>query len=293
MKFASFLGPTGIVAGVVRGAAVVPLDGGDSVDWAGQPTGLLQHIGGGREAITTGTEVPLDSVELVAPIPVPRRNIICVGQNYVEHSIEFDKSGFNATAGKGIPDRPVVFTKAPTTVIGPEQEIPAHDELTQSLDYEAELAVIIGREGRDISPDDAMSHVWGYTIINDVTARDIQHAHRQWFLGKSKDGLCPMGPFAVTADEVDYRDMLIETRINGELRQSAKTVDLIFDIPELIATISAGMTLVPGDIIATGTPPGVGIGFDPPRFLRAGDVIEMTITGLGTLVNTVGAAGNP
>ncbi len=155
--------------------------------------------------------------------------------------------------------------------------------------------MIIGREGRDISPDDAMSHVWGgYTIINDVTARDIQHAHRQWFLGKSKDGLCPMGgPFAVTADEVDYRDMLIETRINGELRQSAKTVDLIFDIPELIATISAGMTLVPGDIIATGTPPGVGIGFDPPRFLRAGDVIEMTITGLGTLVNTVGAAGNP
>ncbi len=126
VKFASFLGPTGIVAGVVRGAAVVPLDGGDSVDWAGQPTGLLQHIGGGREAITTGTEVPLDSVELVAPpIPVPRRNIICVGQNYVEHSIEFDKSGFNATAGKGIPDRPVVFfTKAPTTVIGPEQEIP-------------------------------------------------------------------------------------------------------------------------------------------------------------------------
>jgi 2-keto-4-pentenoate hydratase/2-oxohepta-3-ene-1,7-dioic acid hydratase in catechol pathway len=215
-----------------------------------------------------------------------------VGLNYVQHSIEFDASGFNATAGKGIPDRPVVFTKAPTTVIGPNDVIPSHDSLTQSLDYEAELGVIIGSAGKDISRDDAMAHVWGYTIINDVTARDIQHAHRQWFLGKSKDGLCPMGPFAVTADEIDHRDVLIETRVNGELRQSAKTVDLIFDIPELVATISAGMTLVPGDIIATGTPPGVGIGFDPPRFLRAGDVIEMSITGLGTLVNTVGAGGN-
>lgn len=292
MKYASFLGPTGIVAGVVRDDVVIPLRGGDSVDWAGQPTGLLQHIASGVEVITAEEGLPLDSVKLVAPIPVPRRNIICVGQNYVQHSIEFDASGFNATAGNGIPDRPVVFTKASTTVIGPNDVIPSHDSLTQSLDYEAELGVIIGTAGKDISLDDAMSHVWGYTIINDVTARDIQHAHRQWFLGKSKDGLCPMGPFAVTADEIDHRDVLIETRVNGELRQSAKTVDLIFDIPELIATISAGMTLVPGDIIATGTPPGVGIGFDPPRFLRAGDVIEMSITGLGTLVNTVGAGVN-
>ena len=290
MKYASFLGPTGIVAGVVRGAAVIPLRGGDRVDWAGQPVGLLAHIANGSpaDAICADAEVALNSVKLVAPIPVPRRNIICVGQNYVQHSKEFDASGFNATAGNGIPDRPVVFTKAPTTVIGPDDVIPAHDSLTQSLDYEAELGVIIGTEGKDITRDEAMSHVWGYTIINDVTARDIQHAHRQWFLGKSKDGLCPMGPYAVTADEIDHRDLIIETRVNGELRQSAKTVDLIFDIPELIATISAGMTLLPGDIIATGTPAGVGIGFDPPRFLRAGDVIEMSISGLGTLVNTVG-----
>lgn len=289
MKYASFVGRTGIVAGVVHDAAVIPLPGGGSVDWAGQPVGLLQHIVKG-EQVTTPTDeaaVALDSVQLAAPIPVPRRNIMCVGQNYVQHSIEFDASGYNATAGQGIPDRPVVFTKAPTTVIGPDAVIPAHTSLTQKLDYEAELGVIIGTGGTRISRDDAMSHVWGYTIINDVTARDIQHAHRQWFLGKSMDGLCPMGPFAVTADEIDHRDLLIETRVNGELRQSGKTSDLIFDIPDLIAIISAGMTLLPGDIIATGTPPGVGIGFDPPRFLQPGDVIEMSISGLGTLINTV------
>lgn len=183
----------------------------------------------------------------------------------------------------------MVFTKAPTTVVGPGAAIPAHQALTRSLDYEAELAVIIGAGGAGITVEDAMSHVWGYTIVNDVTARDLQHAHRQWFLRKSLDGSCPMGPFAVTADEIDHRDLLIESRVNGELRQSAKTSDLIFDIPELIATISAGMTLLPGDIIATGTPLGVGVGFDPPRFLRPGDVVEVSISGLGTLVNTVQA----
>jgi 2-keto-4-pentenoate hydratase/2-oxohepta-3-ene-1,7-dioic acid hydratase in catechol pathway len=289
VKYVSFVGPTGIVAGVVQGTEVIPLPGGDSVDWAGQPVGLLNHIANGQSYATPSEGgVPLETVQLVAPIPVPRRNIMCVGQNYVQHSIEFDKSGFNVNAGQGIPDRPVVFTKAPSTVIGPDAVIPAHASLTQKLDYEAELGVIIGTGGTAIGRDDAMSHVWGYTIINDVTARDMQHAHRQWFLGKSMDGLCPMGPFAVTADEIDHRDLLIETRVNGELRQSAKTSDLIFDVPDLISIISAGMTLLPGDIIATGTPPGVGIGFDPPRFLGAGDVIEMSISGLGILVNTVG-----
>ena len=184
-------------------------------------------------------------------------------------------------------DKPVVFTKVPNTVIGPGEPIPAHGALTQSLDYEVELAVIIGTGGADIRAEDAMSHVWGYTIVNDVTARDRQHDHQQWFLGKSLDGFCPMGPYAVTADEIDHQNLLLETHVNGELRQSAKTADLIFDVPELIATISAGMTLLPGDIIATGTPPGVGIGFDPPRFLRPGDVVEVSISGLGTLVNTV------
>lgn len=290
MKYVSFLGSTGIVAGMVRDDEVIPLVGGDSVDWAGQPIGLLEHIvsGAPAEVSSSAPRSRLDSVELVAPIPAPRRNIMCIGLNYAQHTIEFDASGFNSTAGKGgIPDRPVVFTKAPTAVVGPNAAIPAHESLTQSLDYEVELGVIIGTGGTNISIDDAMSHVWGYTIINDVTARDRQHAHQQWFLGKSLDGSCPMGPFAVTADEIDHRDLIVETRVNGELRQSAKTADLIFDIPELIAVISAGMTLLPGDIIATGTPQGVGIGFDPPRFLRAGDVIEMSISGLGTLTNTV------
>lgn len=291
MKYVSFAGPSGVVAGVVQGSHVIPLPGGDAVDWTGAPVGLLAHIARDERLgeLDTSRAVPLDEVTLVAPIPAPRRNILCVGLNYVEHTNEFDASGYNAMPGAGVPERPVVFTKVPGTVIGPGDAIPAHAAVTQSLDYEAELAVIIGRGGADISIDDAMSHVWGYTMINDVTARDRQHEHQQWFLGKSLDGLCPMGPFAVTADEIDHRELLIESRVNGELRQSAKSSDLIFDVPELIATISAGMTLLPGDIIATGTPPGVGIGFDPPKFLRPGDVVEISITGLGTLVNTVSA----
>nr|WP_239521762.1 fumarylacetoacetate hydrolase family protein [Geodermatophilus sabuli] len=232
----------------------------------------------------------MTDVHLLAPIPRPPRNVICVGQNYHQHSLEFDASGYNSTPSNGVPDRPVVFTKAPSSVIGPGDVIPLHDALTTELDYEAELAVIIGRGGRGIPAEEALDHVWGYTIVNDVTARDVQRDHRQWFLGKSLDGSCPMGPFAVTADEVDLTDLLVETRVNGELRQSAKTSDLIFDVPTLIATISAGMTLQAGDVIATGTPAGVGIGFDPPRFLRSGDTVEISITGLGTLTNTVGGA---
>ncbi|WNG87812.1 fumarylacetoacetate hydrolase family protein [Mycobacterium sp. ITM-2016-00317] len=280
---------TAVTAGVIRGDYVFPLRGGDAVDWAGQSIGLLEYIASGATEPTVVEKAgqPLTEVTLTAPIPTPRRNIFCVGQNYAEHSIEFDASGFNAAAGGGIPDRPVIFTKAPSTVIGHEMEIPSHHNLTQRLDYEAELAVIIGPGGAKIPAAAAMSHVWGYTIVNDVTARDLQHSHRQWFLGKSLDGTCPMGPFAVTADEVDHRDLLVESRVNGELRQSAKTTDLIFSIEELIATISGGITLLPGDIIATGTPLGVGIGFKPPRFLRAGDVVEISISGLGTLTNAI------
>ena len=293
MKYVSYIGSEGVTAGVIRGDTVVPLRDGAAVDWSGQPIGLLQHIARGDSTpqLVEDAGQPLSEVELLAPIPVPRRNIFCVGQNYAEHSAEFDASGFNATAGNGVPDRPVIFTKAPSTVIGSDHDIPSHRQLTERLDYEAELAVIIGRGGIGISADDALAHVWGYTIVNDVTARDLQHSHRQWFLGKSLDGTCPMGPVAVTADEIDHRDLLVESWVNGELRQSAKTTDLIFDIPELIATISAGITLLPGDIIATGTPLGVGIGFKPPRFLRPGDRVEVSITGLGTLANTVAADG--
>jgi 2-keto-4-pentenoate hydratase/2-oxohepta-3-ene-1,7-dioic acid hydratase in catechol pathway len=290
VKYVSFRSDTGPGVGVVLGEHVFPLPHGYAVSSDGAPLGLLELIqrGAPTSVPCSTAPIPLSDVQLLPPIPRPSRNVICVGQNYHQHSLEFDASGYNSTPSKGVPDRPVVFTKAPSSVIGPDDVIPLHAGLTVELDYEGELGVIIGRGGRGIPIEEALDHVWGYTIINDVTARDVQHDHRQWFLGKSMDGFCPMGPWAVTADEVDLADLLIETRVNGELRQSAKTTDLIFDVPTLIATISAGMTLQPGDVIATGTPAGVGIGFDPPRFLRAGDTVEVSITGLGTLSNTVG-----
>jgi 2-keto-4-pentenoate hydratase/2-oxohepta-3-ene-1,7-dioic acid hydratase in catechol pathway len=244
--------------------------------------------------------VPLADVTLLAPIPEPARNVMCVGKNYRAHSAEFARSGFDASGGSGdtagsggapeIPSRPVIFTKSPGSVIGPGDAIDPHTGLTSGLDYEAELAVIIGPGGRGIPAERAWAHVWGYTIINDVTARDLQRDHKQWFLGKSLDTFCPMGPWAVTADEVDATSLSVRCWVNGELRQKASTRDLIFGIPELIATLSAGITLHPGDIIATGTPAGVGIGFTPPRFLVPGDEVTVEIEGLGTLTNPVGGA---
>lgn len=231
----------------------------------------------------------LEEVELLAPIPRPRRNIFCIGRNYLEHAKEFADSGFDATAGAShIPEYPVVFTKAPSTVIGTEAEIDPHLHLTDGLDYEAELGVIIGTGGRNITREEAMNHVWGYTNINDVTARDMQKKHAQWFLGKSLDTHCPMGPWAVTRDEVGDQPLDLLCTVNGETRQQANTADLIFDIPTIIETISAGITLEPGDVIATGTPVGVGIGFKPPKFLSPGDVVEVSFSKLGTLRNQVG-----
>jgi 2-keto-4-pentenoate hydratase/2-oxohepta-3-ene-1,7-dioic acid hydratase in catechol pathway len=229
---------------------------------------------------------------LLAPIPLPRRNLFCVGKNYHEHAKEFAQSGFDTSAvqGEQAPSFPVIFTKAPSTVIADGVQVSAFADLTQQLDYEAELAVIIGRPGRGISKANALDHVWGYTIVNDVTARDLQQKHRQWFLGKSLDTFCPMGPWIVTADEVDDAANLgVKCWINGELRQNANTRDLIFDIPTIIETISKGITLLPGDVIATGTPAGVGIGFKPPRFLKPGDLMKISIDKLGTLANAVAA----
>jgi 2-keto-4-pentenoate hydratase/2-oxohepta-3-ene-1,7-dioic acid hydratase in catechol pathway len=240
-------------------------------------------------AASTETAIDIADVELLAPIPLPRRNIFCVGRNYVEHAKEFANSGYDATASATAqPDYPVVFTKAPSTVIGPGADIDPHTGVTSELDYEAELGVIIGTGGRGISRADALDHVWGYTIINDVTARDLQKNHKQWFLGKSLDTHAPMGPWAVTRDEVGDGPLDLLCTVNGETRQKATTADLIFDIPTIIETISAGITLQPGDIIATGTPVGVGIGFTPPRFLTTGDVVEISISKLGTLRNRIG-----
>jgi 2-keto-4-pentenoate hydratase/2-oxohepta-3-ene-1,7-dioic acid hydratase in catechol pathway len=234
-----------------------------------------------------GPGIALSDVRLLAPIPRPRRNIFCVGKNYREHAHEFASSGYEAGAIKGaeIDDYPAVFTKPGSCVVGPGATVQTFPSVTSAVDYEGELAVVIGRLGRDITRAEAMGHVWGYTIVNDVTARDRQKNHRQWFLGKALDTFCPMGPWITTSDEVTADDLQVQTWVNGVLRQNANTRDLIFDIPSLIETLSAGLMLQPGDVIATGTPAGVGIGFDPPRFLGPGDEVAVSITGLGTLQN--------
>lgn len=243
-----------------------------------------------KNVVVQSSAVTLTDVKLLAPIPTPARNIFCVGKNYATHAQEFSRSGFDAgqnAPADAIPEFPIVFTKAPQSVIAHGDKVWRGDGVTDALDYEAELAVIIGRGGRGITKADALSHVWGYTIINDVTARDWQKRHKQWFLGKSFDTFCPMGPVAVSADEIDGTNLDLKCWINGELRQDNNTRNLIFDIPTLIATISAGITLHPGDIIATGTPEGVGIGFDPPRFLKRGDIMTIEIKGIGKLENEV------
>lgn len=250
---------------------------------------ILEVQAAGAALPTLGESIALSKVKLLAPIPRPRRNIFCVGKNYFEHAQEFGKSGFDSStmkAGDEIPQDPIIFSKVPECVIaqGEAIEIPA---ASSSIDYEAELAVIIGTGGKCISEADAMRHVWGYSIINDVTARDWQIRHKQWHMGKSFDTFAPMGPWVVSADECDGTNTQLKLWVNGELRQNASTRDLIFKIPKLIATLSAGITLYPGDIIATGTPVGVGIGFKPPKFLAAGDQVRIQIDGIGILDNPV------
>jgi len=250
--------------------------------------GVAALIGKDLPALETLSPLPLSEVELEAPIPQPFRNIFCVGKNYHAHAREFSRSGFDSSAAQGeVPAHPIIFSKVPETVIATGEPVVIDPEISEAIDYEAELAVIIGREGRGIRAEDAMDYVWGYTIVNDVTARDLQGRYSQWLIGKSQDTFCPMGPFAVTADEIDLSDTAVMTWVNGEERQNANTRDLIFDVPTIIATISAGVTLKPGDIIATGTPEGVGIGFKPPKYLGDGDVVRIDISGIGTLENRV------
>ncbi|CEJ09791.1 Ureidoglycolate lyase [bacterium YEK0313] len=240
--------------------------------------------------IETHLEAPVarETVRLLAPIPRPGRNIFCVGKNYHEHAKEFARSGFDSTAKEIVPEAPVVFSKPPSAVIGPDETILGSLDPTASVDYEGELAVVIGAGGRGIAKAEAMKHVFGYTIVNDVTARTLQQKHRQWLIGKGIDTFCPMGPVILTADAVaDPAGMTLKTWVNGELRQDAVVADLIFDIPTLIETISSVIALEPGDVIATGTPVGVGIGFSPPKYLAAGDVVAIEIAGIGRLENPV------
>ena len=225
---------------------------------------------------------PLGQVRLLSPIPRPARNIFCVGRNYVEHAKE---------RGAEVPTIPVFFTKPSTTVVGPEAGVVAWP-VTQNLDYEVELAVVIGKRGRDIPRAKAYDHVFGYTVLNDMTARDLQKKHMQWFKGKALDTFAPLGPWIVHKSALaDPHALEISLRVNGERRQEATTADMVFRIDELIEVLSAGMTLEPGDILATGTPSGVGGGFMPPQWLKVGDVIEAEVEGIGVLRNRIVAPG--
>jgi 2-keto-4-pentenoate hydratase/2-oxohepta-3-ene-1,7-dioic acid hydratase in catechol pathway len=226
---------------------------------------LIEQVAAGAPwPALRGEPVALADVQLEAPIPLPRRNLFCVGRNYHAHAKELRDSVFKDSP-KDTQSWPIVFTKVPECVIGQGADVQLPGAVSTQIDYEAELAVVIGRSGRNIARADAMAHVFGYTIVNDVTARDVQMRHQQWDLGKSFDTFCPMGPWLVTADEIDATDTRVRCWVNDELRQDARTADLIFDIATLIETCSRGITLYPGDLIATGTPAGVGMALTPPR----------------------------
>jgi 2-keto-4-pentenoate hydratase/2-oxohepta-3-ene-1,7-dioic acid hydratase in catechol pathway len=258
----------------------------------GLPEDMLRLIAGWDAeavsgAVSSAPRLALDEVRLLAPI-APRKNIVAVGRNYRDHAAEFSASGFDASEKQVIPDHPVIFTKAPTSVVGPDDPIVLANDPTGTTDYEGEMAIVIGKPGKGISEEEALDHVFGWTIVNDVTARDLQKRHVQWFVGKSPDTFCPMGPWIVTIDELPViEESWMRTKVNGEMRQEAPISALIFGVRTLIATLSQVMTLEPGDIIATGTGLGVGIGFDPPRYLESGDVVEISIDGIGTLRNPV------
>lgn len=243
--------------------------------FAGQAAEILQW------SLANAEELFVKDAILLAPIPRPLKNIFCVGKNYAEHAIEMGSKD-------DIPEHVMVFTKAPTTVIGPNETVLNHKNVTEQLDYEGELAVVIGKKGKGIKREEALDYIFGYTIINDVTARDLQSRHKQFFIGKSLDTSCPMGPWIVHSSVIENpNELKLETRINDEVRQSSNTKNFIFPIEEVISVLSEGMTLEPGDIIATGTPAGVGKGFKPPIFLNSGDKMEVTVEKIGKLVNYI------
>lgn len=250
--------------------------------------GVLKAIVSSAEAGSLKDALVPDGAPFLAPIPSPRKNVFCVGRNYAEHIAEGERAQNQKI---GITEHPVFFTKPPTSIVAPEADILIFPSVSQAIDYEVELAVVIGKPGRNIAQADAYDHVFGYTILNDITARDIQRRHGgQYFKGKGLDGSCPLGPWIVTADAVsDPQSLSIGITVNGEQRQNGTTSDMIFDIPTLIASLSEGLTLEPGDVLATGTPSGVGYAMDPPQFLKDGDTVVCEISEIGTLRNTVRA----
>lgn len=286
MRFVTFATGSGSRLGLVDGDGVADLSAlepglDDMVDLIARGRSLAESLAG---RLGGAPRLDLGSVELEAPVR-PRKNVFAVGRNYLEHVREVP--GEDA-ATRLPPEHPIFFTKPPTAIIGPGQPIDTSNDPTDTTDYEGELAVVIGRAGKRVPPESAFEHIFGYTVLNDVTARAMQRRHGQWLMGKGPDTFCPIGPHLVTADEVpDVTSLHIRTEVNGEERQHGVVKDLIFNIPALIASLSSVITLEPGDVIATGTPSGVGSGFDPPRFLRPGDVVTVTVDGIGTLANPV------
>ena len=244
-----------------------------------------------REQLLSAVEaaessLPLSAVTLLAPIPRPRQDVICLGINYKAHAEEAER--YSSEAFKKERPIPIYFSKRVSEAVGPEGFIESHPGLVQRLDYESELAVIIGKTAKNVKAADAADYIFGYTVLNDVSARLLQTTHKQWYFGKSLDGFTPIGPCITTADEIAFPPALrISSRVNGELRQDSTTDLLITGIADIIEELSSGMTLLPGTIIATGTPAGVGMGFDPPKFLKPGDVVECSIEGIGTIRNEV------
>jgi 2-keto-4-pentenoate hydratase/2-oxohepta-3-ene-1,7-dioic acid hydratase in catechol pathway len=298
MRYATFSllsVPSSPRLGVVRGDSIVEFATAVAGRWPGEPPAtLLGLIQQGPEAWSRAAGLmrgdttranPIDSVRWHAPIPRPLKNVFCVGRNYAAHVRE-GAAAFGKEAK--LPEVPVFFTKAPTTVSGPYDDVPRHRDVTEQMDWEVELGVVIGTSGRNIANADALDHVFGYTVINDLTARDLQQRHTQWFKGKSLDGSCPMGPVVVTADEFgDPQDTRVSLRVNGVTKQDATTADMIFPVATIIEWLSKGLTLEPGDIIATGTPEGVGMGRTPQEWLQDGDVVETEVEGIGVMRNRI------
>lgn len=265
--------------------AVLPLDYSDmnTLIETASPADLRSAASAAERA---GVQVPLAEVELLAPIPRPRQDILCLGMNYKDHADE--AAQYNAEAFTKEKPVAVYFSKRVSQAVAPEGDIERHAGLVERLDYEVELGVILGKAARNVKAEEAGDYIFGYTVINDVSARDVQTSHKQWYFGKSLDGFTPMGPCIVTADEIAFPPALdISSAVNGEPRQHSNTRLFLTGIPALLEELTAGMTLLPGTIIATGTPAGVGMGFDPPKFLQSGDVVECTIQGIGTIRNTV------
>jgi 2-keto-4-pentenoate hydratase/2-oxohepta-3-ene-1,7-dioic acid hydratase in catechol pathway len=300
MRYATFSTPSDPAPrpGIVENDQIVDLQAAVASRWPGDaPATLLALIQQGPDAWNRARDLAasgfsraavahaLSEIRWHAPIPRPAKNIFCVGRNYAAH-VKEGAAAYNREVK--LPDVPVFFTKAPTTVNGPFDDVPRHAGVSGQLDWEAELGVVIGRASRNISKGDALAHVFGYTVINDFTARDLQQRHAQWFKGKSLDGSCPIGPIVVTADEFgDPQVKRVSLRVNGVTKQAATTADMIFPVDTIIEWLSKGLTLEPGDIIATGTPEGVGMGRTPQEWLDDGDVVETEIEGIGVMRNRV------